>query len=362
MMKEQLKTLQPYKPGKNIEDVKAELGLEKVVKLASNENPFGSSPNAIQGMERVFGELMVYPDGYAADLREKVSRHLGVSEDRLIFGNGTDEIIHILSRSLLEPGTNTIMADLTFPQYKRNAVIEGAEVREVPLKEDGRHDLEAMLAAIDDETRIIWLCNPNNPTGEYIRDHELRTFLDQVPAYVTVVCDEAYFEYVTASDFPDAVTLSNEYRQLFVTRTFSKAYGLAALRIGYGVGHADLVQGIEPAREPFNASRLAQAAAVAALDDHSFVDECSRKNRQGLEAFYDFCDTFQLKYFPSQTNFILIDFGVSGDVIYNYLLKQGYIVRSGEALGYPNGVRITIGTEADNEAVIQHLKDYIHDR
>lgn len=358
-MKEQLKELKPYQPGKQVDEVRREYGLEKIEKLASNENPFGSSPKAKAAIEKELGQLTIYPDGHATDLREKVGSHLGVSADRLIFGNGSDEILHMVSRTFLEPGTNTILPTPSFSQYKRNAIIEGAEVREVPLDSEGRHDLEKMLSLIDKDTRVIWLCNPNNPTGVYINQGDLTAFLKRVPENVVVVSDEAYFEYVTAADYPDTLSLLDTFKNLLVTRTFSKIYGLAALRIGYGVAHPSLIRDLERVRDPFNASRIAQAAAAAAVDDQGFIRECAKKNAEGKEQYYAFCEAEGLHYFKTETNFILIDVGRSGDDVFHYLLKNGYIVRSGAALGYPMGVRITIGTRVQNDAVIKLLREYV---
>ena len=357
-MKSQLRTISPYKPGKRIEDVQHELGLEKVEKLASNENPFGNSPKVKEAVEAVISGLAYYPDGYAADLRTVLSRHLGVKETQLIFGNGTDELVHLLSRAMLYPGKNTVMADPTFPNYKRNALIEGAEVREVPLIE-GRHDLEGMLQQIDENTGLVWICNPNNPTGVYITDSELRYFLERVSEDVLIVVDEAYIEYVTAEDFPQTIDLLDQYPNLLITRTFSKAYGLAGLRIGYGISHENVIQLLEPARDPFNVSLVAQTAAIAALNDQAFVEKAVEENNKGKEQYYAFCKENGLNFYPTQGNFILIDLNVSGDVVFDYLLKRGYIVRSGEALGCPTAVRITIGSEAQNAGVIQCLKDFI---
>lgn len=358
-MKIQLTGLPAYKPGKQIEDVKRELGLKSVTKLASNENPYGCSPKAIEGIKSKLDELNLYPDGYATDLRKAVSEHLDVKENQLIFGNGTDELVHLLSRALLENGTNTVVPTPTFPQYRHNAIVDGGEVREVPLI-DGAHDLDGMLAQIDANTRIVWLCNPNNPTGVYIPEDEFITFLKNVPPHVTVVSDEAYYEYATAEDYPQSIKLLEDFPNLVITRTFSKAYGLASLRVGYAIAHAEFIAQVEPTREPFNVSRIAQAATAEALKDQAFIQESVERNRNGLEQFYAFCEREELKFHPSEANFILIDFKVSGDLVFDYLLRNGFIVRSGEALGCPNTVRITIGTEEENAKIIQLLEEFVH--
>ncbi|WP_299088358.1 histidinol-phosphate transaminase [uncultured Metabacillus sp.] len=357
-VKKQLLSLKPYQPGKPIEEVKKEFNLTKVVKLASNENPYGCSQKAKQAILDELDQLAIYPDGYSALLRTKVANHLGVNEDELIFGNGSDEVVQIICRALLSPETNTVMATPTFPQYKHNAIIEGTEIREVPLV-DGDHDLDAMLNHIDENTTVTWVCTPNNPTGTYVKKQALLEFLDKVPKHVLVVVDEAYYEYVAAEDYPETVPLLKDYSNVMILRTFSKAYGLAALRIGYGIGNADLIRKIEPAREPFNTSRVAQAAAIAALDDFDFISKCKEKNKKGLQQFYKFCEEQDLDYYPSEGNFILIDFKRDSDEVFGALLKKGYIVRSGNALGFPTHLRITVGSEEQNAEIIEILKEFV---
>jgi histidinol-phosphate aminotransferase len=354
-IKQQLVSLHPYQPGKPIEEVKAQYGLEKIVKLASNENPFGSSPLAKEAIKSSVDEAALYPDGYSGLLREKLAIHLNVSPNQLIFGNGSDEIIQILSRAMLSPSTNTVMATPTFPQYKHNAIIEGAELREVELK-DGNHDLNGMLKQIDDQTRIVWVCSPNNPTGTHIKKQDLLSFIKQVPKTTLIVLDEAYYEYVVADDFLETVPLLDQYPNIIILRTFSKIYGLASLRIGYGIGNADFIRSIEPVREPFNTSRFAQAAAIAAISDQEFVKDCRERNQKGLQQFIDFCTEQNLSFFPTQGNFILIDFeNLEGNEVFQYLLERGFIVRSGNALGFPSCIRITIGKPEDNGEIISVL-------
>lgn len=357
--KSQIQNLKAYQPGKTMDDVKELFNLEKVVKLASNENPFGCSRNVENYLKNNALSHALYPDGYAKELRFKVAEHLSVEPGQLLFGNGSDEVIEIISRALLDGGKSTVMATPTFPQYKHNAIVEGAEVREVPLDPEGKHQLAKMLEEIDDTTSVVWLCSPNNPTGEYIRNGELISFLDAVPAHVLVVLDEAYYEYVVADDYYDSLELLKSYPQLLITRTFSKAYGLAGFRVGFGIGNKDIIGKLEPIREPFNNNTLAQGAASAAIEDQAFIDECRRENRKGLEQYYRFCEEHGLSYVPSQANFILIDFGVSGDEVFQYLMSKGYIVRSGEALGYPHSVRITVGSHDQNEEVIEKMTEFL---
>lgn len=358
-VKEQLLTLSPYKPGKPIEEVKKEYNLETVVKLASNENPYGCSNRVKEAIYEELNHMALYPDGYSAELRTALAEYLHVKDEQLIFGNGSDEVIQIICRALLSPETNTVMATPTFPQYRHNAVIEGAEIREVPLR-NGDHDLSAMLSAIDEQTTVVWVCSPNNPTGTYVKQKDLMEFIKRVPKHTLIVMDEAYYEYAAQEeDFPQTVDLLDEYENLIVLRTFSKAYGLASLRIGYGIANEALLQRIEPAREPFNTSRMAQKAAVEALKDQDFINECKRKNEDGLQQYYAFCEKNGLNYYPSYTNFVLIDFGQPGDEVFQFLLERGYIVRSGNALGFPTSARITIGTKEQNEQIIQLLQEYV---
>jgi histidinol-phosphate aminotransferase len=356
--KEQILKLKPYQPGKSINEVKKQYGLAEIVKLASNENPFGSSERVKNEIADFAGKFSIYPDGYATELRTRLAEHLGVKEGQIILGNGSDEIIQMIARGLLTPETKTVMAAPTFPQYKHNGIIEGCEIAEIPLV-DGSHDLEGMAAAIDDRTSVVWLCSPNNPTGNYISQDELTAFMSRVPTDVLVVLDEAYFEYVTAEDYHDSLGLLERYKNLIILRTFSKIYGLASFRVGYGIAHEDTITAIEPVREPFNVNTLAQAAAIAALDDQEFVQKCKAENRAGLQQFYDFCDTVGLDYYPSQGNFILVDFKSDGQEVFQFLLERGYIVRSGTALGFPTCVRITIGSKEQNQGLIEIIKQYL---
>ncbi|AIM15439.1 histidinol-phosphate transaminase [Neobacillus sp.] len=356
--KEQLLKLTPYQPGKSIEQVKKQYQLEKIVKLASNENPFGCSEMVKSALRSYSESLAIYPNGNAANLREKLAKFLQVDEEEIIFGNGSDNLIQIISRALLHPDASTVMSTNTFSQYKHNAILDGAIIKEVP-DINGEHDLDSMLAAIDEKTNVIWVCSPNNPTGTYIPENKLVAFLDQVPEHILVVLDEAYYEYVIADDYYDSINLTRKYRNLIVLRTFSKIYGLAALRVGYGVAQKEIIKALEPAREPFNVNSVAQTAAAAAIADQKFVEECKKKNRQGLEQFYQFCKRNDLRYYPSQTNFILIDFKVESEKVFQFLLERGFIVRSGNALGFPTAVRITVGSTEQNEGVIKALEEFL---
>lgn len=340
-----------YQPGKPIDEVKRELGLTEVVKLASNENPYGCSPKVKAALADQLDQFALYPDGGSVLLRNKLASFLRVEPTQLIFGNGSDEIILMISRAYLSEGTNTVMATPTFSQYRSNALVEGAELIEVPLR-DGVHDLDAMAEAINERTRVVWVCNPNNPSGTYVTEGQLLAFLAKVPRDVLVVLDEAYYEYVVAEDYPQTLPLLERYPNLIILRTFSKIYGLAALRIGYGVAHPDVIGHLQHVREPFNTNSLAQVAAMAALDDQDFIRDCREQNRRNRKRMTDKFDELGLHYYPSQTNFVLVDLQEDSDVVFRKLLSQGIIVRSGNALGFPGYQRITVGTEEQTQKLL----------
>ncbi|MFC4354578.1 histidinol-phosphate transaminase [Chryseomicrobium palamuruense] len=357
--KKQLEGLQAYKPGRTMEEVKKAYGLSEVVKLASNENPYGSSPKIQQLLSEGGMDFALYPDGYAASLRESTAKHLGVKETQLIFGNGSDEIILLVTRALLSPSVNSIAASITFSQYEHNAKIEGAEWISVPLKEDGTHDLETMLAKVTNDTAVVWICNPNNPTGTLTPSKDIYSFLERVPSDVLIVLDEAYYEYVTVSDYENSIPWIEKFPNLLVLRTFSKAYGLAAFRVGYGVGSEEVIAQLEPTREPFNNTSISQQAALLALEDQTFIQQTVQQNTAGKSQYIEFCERHQLRYYPTQTNFILIDIEQDSDRAFEYLMSKGYIVRSGAALGIPGTLRITIGTKEQNDGVLHHLEELV---
>ncbi|ASK63793.1 histidinol-phosphate transaminase [Virgibacillus phasianinus] len=352
--KKQILGLQPYQPGKSIEDVKKEYQLDSIVKLASNENPYGYSPKVDEALKNFESSYVLYPDGNASEIREVTASVLGVNEKQLVFSNGTDELIQIISRAMLEHGKNTVMAKPTFPQYRHNAVIEGAEVREVELI-DGYHDLHQMLLEIDENTAIVWVCSPNNPTGSYTPKKELQAFLEKVPSDVLVVLDEAYYEYV--EEPYDSLPFIEKYPNLVIMRTFSKIYGLASFRVGYGISSEENIQRLESARPPFNTNVLGQLVTSVAMTDQDFVAESRQRNALEREKYYHFCREHNLHFYPSEGNFILIDFERDGDEIAQFLLSKGLIVRSGKALGFPTSARITIGLEEQNERVRNALKE-----
>lgn len=356
--KQQLFGMKAYQPGKPMDEVKKMYGLAEVVKLASNENPFGNSPNVKQFLQADATNHAIYPDGYAQNLRTSLANFYHVAENELILGNGSDDLIAIITRALLYPGVNTVMADLSFSQYWHNAEIEGAEVRKVPLK-DGVHDLDAMLEAIDDKTSVVWVCNPNNPTGTIVSDEALSAFLAKVPEDVFVVLDEAYIEYVTSTDYKNTLHYYREYSNVILLRTFSKAYGLASFRVGYGIAQADIIAKLDPVRAPFNNTILSQKVAQIALEDQAFIANCREANEIGKKQYVAFCEKHDLQYFPSQTNFVMFEVKASSQVVFEEMMKRGFIIRSGAALGLEGYIRVTIGTEAQNAKFLQLLEEVL---
>lgn len=347
-----------YQPGKPLEEVKKELGLSEVIKLASNENPFGCSEHAKQAILEDLDNLSIYPDGGSLDLTAAVAEFVKVEPNQIIFGCGSDEIILMIARAYLVPGDETVMAAPTFPQYKHNADIEGAKVIEVPLR-DGTHDLPAMISKVTDKTKVIWICNPNNPSGTIVSHDELADFLGKVPKSALVVLDEAYYEYITDPTFPNSLQLLEEHENVVILRTFSKIYGLAALRIGYGIGRPEVVRAINQVREPFNTSRLAQKAALRSLEDQAFIASCRERNRLGIDFLTERFDQMGLTYFPAHGNFVMVDTGKPAAKVFEGLLRKGVIVRGGHALGFPTGIRVTVGSQTQNEKFVAALGEVL---
>ncbi|MGG0642750.1 histidinol-phosphate transaminase [Sporosarcina gallistercoris] len=356
-----LATMNPYKPGRSIEDVQKEFDLVEIVKLASNENPYGCAPSVRRIMENPGVQVEMYPETSAPPLRTKLARKLGVEESNIILGNGSDDLITIICRAILNRESNTLMPTPSFPQYAHNAKIEGAEIREIPLV-DGRHDLDRFLQEIDSSTAVIWICSPNNPTGDLIPSERLRKFLDAVPRTILTVLDEAYFEYITEESYENPIQWLSEYPNLMILRTFSKAYGLASFRIGYGIASSEIITELNKVRNPFNTSSLALLVAEQALADQKFIDECRMKNDHQRKRFEQFAQKHNLHINPSEANFVLIEVPMDADEATDKLLQQGFIVRSGNLLGTPNRVRVTIGSEEQNDGFFKAFESLLTNR
>lgn len=350
IMKEQLNQLSAYQPGLSPMALKEKYGIEgELYKLASNENLYGPSPKVKEAITAHLDELYYYPETGAPTLRMAISKFLNVEPSRILFGAGLDEVILMISRAVLTPGDTIVTSEATFGQYYHNAIVEAANVVQVPLK-NGGFDLEGILKAFDEDTALVWLCNPNNPTGTYFNHEALDSFLSQVPSNVPVIIDEAYFEFVTAQDFPDTLALQEKYDNAFLLRTFSKAYGLAGLRVGYVVASEQAIEKWNIIRPPFNVTRISEYAAVAALEDQQYLKEITHKNSTERERFYQLP---QSEYFlPSQTNFIFVK-TTNVNELYEALLNVGCITRP-----FPTGVRITIGFKEQNDKMIEVLSNF----
>jgi histidinol-phosphate aminotransferase len=354
---ENIRTLIPYAPGKPIEEVEREYGITNSVKLASNENPLGPAPRALEAIRAKLGQLHLYPDGDCFYLKERVAEQLGVAPDQLIFGNGSNEIIELAARTFLRPGDEAVMARQAFIVYKLLVQAIGGVAKQIPLR-DFTHDLEAIANAVSPKTRIVFLANPNNPTGTIYRREAWERFLERLPEEVLIIADEAYFEYVRDPEYPDSLHYHDRGKTILTLRTFSKLYGLAALRIGYGVAGKEVVDLMHRVRQPFNVNAVAQWAALAALDDKEHVRRSLAANREGMEFLNSEFDKLGLPYVPSHGNFVLVRVG-NGNELYRSLLAQGVIVRPVGAYELPEHVRVTVGKMDENRCFIAALRRII---
>lgn len=346
--------IEPYKPGKPIEELERELGIKSATKLASNENPLGPSPKALAAIAAAAARVNRYPDGASFKLRTKLAKRLGVAGNQLVFGCGGDEIFELMAKSFIGPGDEVVYAWPSFAMYPIVTKGMGGTPVPVPLTPALVHDLPAMRAAITPRTRVVMVCNPNNPTGTSVGRTELDAFVASLPADVLLLIDEAYYEFVRRADFPDSLAWVAKRPGTLIMRTFSKIYGLAGLRIGYGIGPADLVDLIDRLRDPFNVNHLAQVAALGALDDDEHVRASRELNRAGLDFLSRVCRALSLPFVPSHANFLLVEVG-DGAHAFQALLRAGVIVRPVGGYGFPGHVRVSIGTPEENTVFAQAL-------
>ena len=348
----------PYSPGKPIDEVKRELGLDRVIKLASNENPLGPSPKAVEAVREAAARMHVYPDGAAYALKSKLSDKFGVDATQVLVGNGSDELIHLLGLVLLEEGDEMMMGDPSFSRYDAAAHLAPARLVKVPLDGDYRHDLPAMARAVTAQTRLVWIANPNNPTGTVVRKAEFDRFLADVPDDVVVVLDEAYHEFAAGlDDLPNSLDYVRAGTPNVVgLRTFSKAYGLAGIRVGYGFAPPAVADAIERAREPFDVNSLAQVAAVAALDDDEHLRNTVETNRRGLDTLNAAFREVGARPLESFANFVYADLGRPARPVFDALLRRGVITRSGDVLGNPTCLRVSVGTDEEMAIFVDELR------
>ena len=350
-----IQKIAPYQGGKPITEVARELGLqvENIVKLASNENPLGISPKAEFAIQEALLDIARYPDGNSFALRDAVSKKFNVAPTQIVFGNGSNDILELAARAFLTTDCETIYSQHAFAVYPLVTQATGAKGVVVPAKDFG-HDLSAMLAAITDKTRMIFVANPNNPTGTLLAKEDLLAFLKQVPKHVLVMLDEAYDEYLSAENKSEAISWLAEFDNLIISRTFSKAYGLAGLRIGFGLAHPNITDMMNRVRQPFNVNSIAQAAAVATLADDDFVARSYAANQAGMAQLTQSLDKLGLEYIPSFANFISIKVGNAGEY-YKKLLENGVIVRPVANYEMPEYLRVSIGLFSENARFIEVL-------
>ena len=353
-----ISNLVAYPPGKPIEEVEREYGIKGSIKLASNENPLGPSPKSVDAINRYVTSIHRYPDGSCYYLKEKLSERLGVAKSKIIFGNGSNEIIELIVRAFLRPGDEAVMAHPAFIVYQLIVQAAGGKNIILPLK-DFTHDLEGMAGAVTEKTRLVFITNPNNPTGTIVKKGEFERFLKRVPEDVMIVMDEAYFEYVSDPEYPNGMDYIND-RLVVSLRTFSKIYGLAGLRVGYGVASEEIIKFLEKVRQPFNVNSLAQVAALAALDDQGHVEKSVKINNDGLAYLYGGLDGMALSYVKSHANFLLIDMKGDGVKVYQDLMREGVIVRPMGIYDLKNYLRITVGLPEENKRFIEALKSVMN--
>jgi len=350
--------LAPYQPGKPTEELERELGIRNAIKLASNENPAGPAPAVLEALRAGLDGSRLYPAANGFELKGALSGALGVSPECITLGNGSNDVLDLLARVFVTPGDEVVFSEYAFLVYPLVTKATSGKAVVVPSREWG-HDLEAMADAVTGRTKLVFIANPNNPTGTYADARAVESFLERVPEEVLVVLDEAYCEYVDRDDYPNGLAYLERFPNLVITRTFSKIYGLAGLRVGYAIAAPAITDLLNRVRQPFNTNQLAQKAAVAAIADDDHVARCRELNSRGLERLARFCDSAGLSYIPSVANFMTVEFGERTSEIYEALLRQGVIVRPVGNYGMPHHLRITIGLPEDMDALDSALKQVL---
>jgi len=361
LIRKSVLAVNPYIPGKPIEETKRQLGLKEVIKLASNENSWGASPKAVSAIKRSLSEINRYPDAQSYYLKKCLAESLGFSPGNIVLGNGSDELIDVVIKTFMEADENIVTSEGTFLEYEIIAQVNERKVKKAPLRYF-KYDLDALLKLVDKKTKLVFIANPNNPTGTYVNRCEVAEFISALPASVVVVFDEAYNTFIDVDDYPDALTYVKRKKAVIVLRTFSKAYGLAGLRLGYAVAGQELVSYMERIRQPFNVNLLAQTAGLAALSDKAFLKKTRRLTLEGKNFIYDGLSRMGLGYVPSVANFILIDLGRDSREVFKSMLKFGVIVREMSQYGLKNFIRVTIGTQKENQRFLRVLNKVLGEK
>jgi histidinol-phosphate aminotransferase len=345
-----------YEPGKPLEELQRELGIGDIIKMASNENPLGPSPCAIEAVKNIADGVNLYPDGNGYYLREAIAGRYSLKRENVILGNGSNEIIELTVRCFLNEGEEVVISRQAFVVYDIVVKIMNGVIKAAPMK-NYTHDLTAMAKAITDKTKLIFIANPNNPTGTMVNSKEAASFMKDIPENIIVIFDEAYYEYVTAEDWPDTLKYLNTKKNIIILRTFSKMYGLAGLRVGYGLARENIINLMQTVRQPFNVNAVAQKAALAALDDKSHLLASKKVNDDGKKYLYSEFKNLGLEFIASQTNFVLVKIPMAGRELFKKMLKKGVIIRAMDIYGLKEFVRITIGKKEDNERFIKAFKE-----
>ena len=356
---EGVKSLSPYQAGKPIEELERELGISNIIKLASNENPFGFPESAKQAIMNQLNDLTRYPDSNGFELKKTIAQKFHIEPNQITLGNGSNDLLELFAHTFASEQDEVIYSQYAFIVYPLVTKAINATAREIPAKNWG-HDLDGFLAAINEKSKLIFIANPNNPTGNFLTHTELDAFLAQVPSHIIVVLDKAYTEFTTPAERVDSFALLAKYPNLIVSRSLSKAYGLAGLRIGYAVSNAEIADLLNRVRQPFNCNSLALASAIAVLNDDAFVAKVAANNRQEMQRYEAFCQQYQLDYIPSKGNFITIDFKRPAQPIYDALLHEGVIVRPIAGYGMPNHLRISIGLPEENSRLFEALRKVLN--
>ena len=353
----ELSKLSDYVPGKSIEEIRERFGLAKVVKLASNENPLGASPKAVEAFHGIADSLHLYPRGDAPKLIDSIAKMYGVATNEIVIGNGSDESIDMVGKAFIRQGDNCVGITPTFSVYKFTTLSNGADFVGVGEGEV-RASLDDLAKAVNDKTRVAFICNPNNPTGAYYTEAEIRDFLKKVPQNVLVFLDEAYAEFATAPDYPNMAKFVREYPNLFVNRTFSKIYGLAGLRVGYAFSNAEVIRALWKVKPPFDVNQAAQVAAIAALGDKEHVQATRKMNAEGIEVLTREFEALKLKVLPTQANFICVKIGERAKELVAFLEQNGMIVRGLTSFGMPEYIRVTVGKPEENAFLMELVKKW----
>lgn len=355
-----LNQIKPYTPGKPLWEVQNELGLTKVIKLASNENPLGPSPKALNAIANILSGLNRYPDAHAIELKNVIASRLFLSNAQLIITNGADELITLISEAFLEAGDEIIVPSPSFSEYDFGAHLMGAKVVAVPLDHMYQFNVDGILSAVTDHTKLVYICSPNNPTGTYIPKSRVEKLLNSLPKQILVVFDSAYSHFATKEDYTDGLEFVRSGYPMIVLQTFSKIYGIAGLRVGFGAAPESIIKSILRVKEPFNVNSIAQAAAAAAITDEVHVEHSKQVNTAGREQLYRALTEFGLRYLESMANFVLVKFGPCAKKVYEQLLAQGVIVRYGDIWGMPEHIRISIGTFEENTILIEAIRPIVY--